>query len=586
MSKRGLYIILIFGVVLFMSLASAAGNATIANSGDLVAKAYSCVTNKISTSTGLGLSDAIFGSLAIGSNTALDSVIASSKDSTRDCWPNSGCRVKESAQVALAWSREGKPTADIKTFLNGQIDIATGIDWFLQIDITSRDKSTCSIKVGDEEKAITINTDQTISGNPGTCFVLGGNQGFWLKVKTNCYDKDISISCDRDFVTSTLYERTNGDVVFLTGNTHSSAASGTTSEKVTSNCFLTNAKCDYEGTLWASVAYKQMGNDISGFMPYLLALSDDNEKYFPETFLYMATGSEGYYTKIVQSQINNQYWQLTTPDLKFYHTALAMMALSTSSAAELDNAKNYLLGILGGDGCWANANVRDSAFLLYAGWPKTVGGAASSCDGAGYSCEIPTACTDAGGQEKVGYECAGLLKCCSVIVPKKSCTSQNGNLCGISQDCTGATAPSAEGTCCLGTCVAKTTLNVCETYGGTCRDSCGSGETESPESCPDASQVCCMASSGGISWIMIILLLILIALVVLGIIYRNKLRPYWLILKGRLSTIPIFRGRGAPAGAVQRGPPRYPPSGYARPAARGTSSDMEETLRKLRELAR
>lgn len=599
MNKRGLEIIalLVFGAVLASGFALGANDTAVTNSGDAVAKAYGCLNSKIESSAGLSLQDAIFSSLAVGSNSKIDSAIAGEKAADNECWPAAGCKVKDTAQAAIVYSRLGKTTAGIKTYLDTRIGKASGLDWFVQIDIPGREQASCTLKVGDESRPVTIRKDQTIQGTLGKCFALGGS-GYWLKVNPSCYEKDISISCDRDFVSSLLYQRSSGDVVFLTGEAHPSSASGITSEKVVSNCFLTSTKCDYEGTLWAAFAYKKMGNDVSGFMPYLLALAEDNVKYFPDAFLYMSTSGEGYYSAIVQSQKDGKYWEVTASSGKFYDTALAMMALGTTSAAELDNAKNYILGIQGKDGCFGSMSLRDLAFILYAGWPKSVAGGPTSCAGAGYSCEILSECTGAGGTEMAGYDCAGLVRmCCSVKVPKKSCDEQSGKICGMSEECTGTTSEASDGSCCLGTCGPRTTVNVCEQFGGTCRASCGSGEQESGESCPDSANVCCASggsSGGGTNWILWIFVLgIMILLVIFGIMYKDKIRVWYYQAVGRLKSSTIFRRGGAPAGAVQRAPPRYPPSGYARPIQRPAvyqprraPSELDETLRKLKEMTK
>lgn len=606
MNKRGFgaFVLLILGIVLVSGIASAADANTTASSD----KAYTCLTSKIESSSGLALQDAIFSSLAMGSSAKIDSAISGGKSADKECWPSGACKVKETAQIALAYQRLGRTTSGIKTYLDTRTIKAKGMDWFLQIDIPSKVESRCSVGIGADVKSVKITEEQIISGTAGTCFTLGSN-GYWLKIKESCFDKDITISCDKDFTTSLLYQKTSGDIVFISGEAHNSAALGTTTEKVNSNCFETNAKCDYEATLWGAVAYKKMGADISSYMPYLLTLADDNTKYFPDAFLYMLTGAEGYYSEIVQSQKNEQYWDLVaSPYGKYYDTALAMLALSTSSATELEATKQYLLGIQGKDGCW-NMNIRDLAFTLYAGWPKTVGTAKQSCLGAERSCEIATACTGAGGQVLADYDCASFgVSCCSLKVPKPACAAQNGKLCGASEQCSGTTAEASDGSCCLGTCEVKTTLSDCEKIGGTCTYSCTSGETESTESCgATSSQVCCVVGAGGgeglgiVAWALIFGILIVV--VVIGILKRDKLRVWYYQMKGKLSTTPIFRKfSGGAAGSASAGPgapPRFGPPGAGYPAqrpmmqrpmparpAQRAPSDIDETLKKLREMTK
>ena len=94
-----------------------------------------------------------------------------------------------------------------------------------------------------------------------------------------CLEKEFSVSCDQDFITALVYQKNTGSTVFVSSETHSSVSLGTTTEKVDSRCFSTGNKCDYEGSLWASIALAKVGEDVSQYIPYLLAFSGDNQKY-------------------------------------------------------------------------------------------------------------------------------------------------------------------------------------------------------------------------------------------------------------------------------------------------------------------
>ena len=103
------------------------------------------------------------------------------------------------------------------------------------------------------------------------------------------------------------------------------------------------------------------------------------------------------------------------------------------------------------------------------------------------------------------------------------------------------------------------------------------------------------ASSKSTLWIWILLLLI--ALAVLGIIYRDKLRPYWFMLKSR------FGGKGFGDGSITSGIPRGPPPstppslrraspfGGRRPMPRRFQGarprgEIDEVLKKLKEIGK
>ena len=76
----------------------------------------------------------------------------------------------------------------------------------------------------------------TISGNPGSCFTISSS-GFWLKANNKCVDQTFRVSCNKDFITSLLYQKTGASTIFVSPNTHSQAALGTTEEKINSKCF-------------------------------------------------------------------------------------------------------------------------------------------------------------------------------------------------------------------------------------------------------------------------------------------------------------------------------------------------------------
>ena len=167
----------------------------------------------------------------------------------------------------------------------------------------------------------------------------------------------------------------------------------------------TGSECDYEGTLWAALALDLAGRDITPFIPYLVAMSSDKEQFLPSAFLYKLTQGQDHYSSLVALQRQNQYWQATgTLYNKFYDSALALFGLQGASAPELSNAKNYFLSIQSARGCWNNDNIRDTAFLLYAGWPdETV--RSTQTNGSGQTIESCESASSAYSCEASSYEC-------------------------------------------------------------------------------------------------------------------------------------------------------------------------------------
>ncbi len=606
MNKKELVIGIFTFMCVFLFINSAlAANETISENN--IDKAYLCLENQVEGKT-LSLKEATFSALAIGAKGEIADRIESERDSN-SCWPKGACNVKETAQVALAYNRMGSNTAQIKDWLLSKRGTASELKWLLEIDITNKVPASCTIKDGQRENNIRILDNSKIQGSPGTCLSIDSS-GYVLRISPSCLDKEFEISCDQDFISSILYQKSNGGTFFILPETHSAASLGTTKEKVNGECFKSGNVCDYEGSLWAALALQKTGEDISKFTPYLLALADDNERYFPSAFLYILFGGEDQYNQIVQLQKQGKFWEIAgTRDGRYYDTSLALLALANGGGAEVDATKDYLSGIQTNDGCWNSNNIRDTAFLLYAGWPKTVASFGNvnsppSCEPT-FSCENAFECTQAGGTIEFNYACtyAG-TSCCSVQLQKASCSQKQGLSCSSGTECSGRVESSADGPCCVeGACIEVQGLNedTCTPVGGTCKVACGSEETESSDKCLFSGERCCITTSGT-NWVFwIVVLLILIALTVLGIIFREKVKLWWFKLREAMTT--RFRKKNvaspvspaiarpnmqfAPATRPMMMPVRRPimqPGAPVRPIVR--DKEMEEAMRRLREMSK
>lgn len=629
MKKRIVGILLVF--VLAFSFVIAADNSTNSSSANITFqgtttttavdttssadKAYKCLENEVGTRTDLSLQDAIFVELALGYKKNADDKIESEKSSTMSCWPKSGCTLRDTALVGLVYNRLGKDTAAIENWIISKNATLTDLTWYLETDITKHIPATCNIKYDTTERRISIGDDMRLSGDAGSCLDIIPS-GYWMSIRPACYSKTFQVSCTEDFISTLLYSKNVGETIYVSSSTHSAASLGTTSEQINAKCLKTGTGCDYEGTLWSTLFLQKTGNDVNAYLPYLIALSSDNPQFFPSSFIYMIAGGEDQYNSIIQLQKQSRYWEAPGSRYnRFYDTSLAMLALYGSSANELEGAKSYLISTQTDKGCWNNNNVRDTAFILYSGWPKSVEGAPGSggttitaCEPS-HSCESLFACGEAGGTELPGFACSGAKICCSVKVQQQSCQQQGGIECSSSQECTGRTASSSDGSCCLdGACVNKEPEETCiSTYDGVCKSSCtaGSENEEARGICTDSAKVCCIkttTTSSGISWFWIIILLILIALVVLAIIYRDKIRVAWYKYKSGASSTPVKRPGMPPSSPpaqmqrpmppqMQRPFPGTRPMGRPmppRPAAGRPVRDneMDETLKKLRDMSK
>lgn len=605
MKKRVVGILLVF-IVLFSFFVIAQSNETndavdsgVVGEEKSIEKAYRCLENQIDKKDSLALEESVFSVLAMGSNNKLDKSISDEKSSESECWPSSGCNIKNTAQVLLAYERVGKSTDEIEKWLLLKEMNAKDLIWYLETDITNHEASACTIKYGSEDRGYNIKEDMTLDGNPGSCLGISYG-GYWLKVKDSCLDSEFVVSCDKEFVTALAYQRVSGGTVYVSSNAQSGASLGTTNVKVNSKCFGIGNKCDYEGTLWAALALNEIGYDISAYIPYLLALSENNGKFFPDSFLHILTGGEDQYRQVIQKQNEKGYWDIAGGENRFYDTSLGMLSLRASYPSDIDSTKNYLLSAQTNEGCWNNNNIRDTGFILYSGWYRGVnqgggGGGTTSCVDFGFYCGNRFKCA---GDLLNNYDCSDSgvgLECCSEPFEKDSCSEIGGEICGADEKCSKQIESSSDGACCTGTCEVKVVENECRiNVGGVCRSDCNDDEDRKNEICPDSGDVCCVekdspAPSEGISlWIWILIILIL--LVILGIVFRNKIRVWVWKRKGKARVGGVPRPpRGPPSGLMAARPaPRFGSQMARRPSGNASPKDkeMEETMRKLREMGK
>ena len=160
--------------------------------------------------------------------------------------------------------------------------------------------------------------------------------------------------------------------------------------------------------------------------------------------------------------------------------------------------------------------------------------------------------------------------CCTVEVIQVSCGSLGGSVCPWDQPCTIGDVESRDGPCCLAACESGSlgctsdddcpagkicsSVGICETETSLqCNDD---GDCDSDENCQNGYCVSSGSDGGGSSlWIWIIILTILIVLVVLGIVYRDKLRVWWFQVTGKAKSSKVRPGWSPPGMTLGRRPP-------------------------------
>ncbi|MEK6883546.1 MAG: hypothetical protein AABY22_28215, partial [Nanoarchaeota archaeon] len=209
--KRG-FIISLFLIVFLISFISAQENNT---ADEKIDKAYQCLEDKVKDKcSSLTLEEQIFTVLSIGK--CSEELISNSKNNG-ECWPKSSCNVKSTAQAVLALDEAGKDTGKAEQWLFSQNRTPADLIWYLEIEVPDS-ASSCKISYSDRDYIIQINEDKTLSSGAGSCLDLAAGN-YWLKVAPSCYSREFTISCDKGFLTTLLYQKQNSDTEIENKNT-------------------------------------------------------------------------------------------------------------------------------------------------------------------------------------------------------------------------------------------------------------------------------------------------------------------------------------------------------------------------------
>ncbi|VVB78253.1 Uncharacterised protein [uncultured archaeon] len=600
--KRVYVVFLVLAALVLISLVSAADNPD-------VEKSYTCLKNQLGDNCGgstISTEVNAFNLLAMAYDSKVQGDCKSSLNTRKstDCWgpsANSACDIKSTAQAIFALNNIGEKVDDSVNWLLGKRQSKTGLTWYLEIDSTN---STECVVNG---RSFTINENKKLSGSDPAGLKKAYNN-YWFEITDT--DQNYTISCTSDFVTTLLYQKPGNPVFYVSSDSHTASASDSTTEKVESFCFSTSSQCDYEGTFWASLALGKEEEDISPYIPYLTAMSDEaaNKRYFPEAFLYLLTNADDYYSQLLSMQKESKYWNVDKS--RTYDTSLALLSLQGSNTNEVDSARKFLLGLKEGDtGCWNDVNM---PFILYAGWPKvpvsvSTGQTIPQCENFGLYCTAISECKLE--DQKENYNCIGGGDvCCGVQPLEQNCSDKTGFVCTQDQKCSGNEVQASDTPyCCIGGACQEIqpTENECEQAGYNCKDTCLTGSEEEKisysKSC-SFGQLCCAAKPvKSTNWLLILLLVILIILVILAILFRNQLKIWLFRVKSGFSSKkappPGSRPMAAPTGfrpmpplrpspehlyQPQRGPPMQ-----RRPIVKSEKDkDFEETMRKLRDMSK
>lgn len=579
---------LLFVILLIFSLASFATAQE--EETTAVSKAYSCLEKELDKNCGgtKSTKQASFNLLAGAYDSSIQSSCVSTLETLKktNCWADSDtgtCNIKSTALAILALQHVGKNIDKEINYLLENKKIETGLTWYLEID--SNNKTLCTIN----GKSFTIEDNKKISGTPPEGLSRAYND-YWFQI--NNIKKNYTISCDKNFITALLYQKSGSNVFHVSSETKSASEFDSITENVNSFCLKTGNECDYEGTLWASLVLKKEGKETAPLIPYLTSISDkaENRKFIPSAVLYILTNDDEYYSELVSLQKSDGFWDESRN--KFYDTALSLLALQSLNSNEVDSAKKYLLKVQKEDGCWQS----DTSFILHSAWPKNPTGL-SGGTGISYCQDFGNFCVPIGECSLIdsidNFYCSSAAQvCCKIKSQDSTCSEKGGFICNLDQECSGSSVTSSDSNfCCVGDCTAIKTENECESSGFFCKDSCSDSQEEKTAysgSC-NLGELCCgpKPSAKSNNTLLIILLIILIILVILAIIFRNQIKIFLFKRKSGLSSSSSSSPPGRPS------PPGFlPPSFSQRPLQRSIprkpiiDREFEETMKRLKDMSR
>lgn len=555
-------------------------------------KAYSCLGNELGDNCGgtKSTKQSAFNLLAISYDSKFQNEckVSLKEKKKQDCWGETDtgtCNIKSTALAVIALNHIGEKVDDsVKFLLNKKIS-ETGLTWYLEID--ANNKTECDVN----GKKITVEENRKISGTPPSGLTKSYDD-YWFQIID--IKKNYTISCDKDFITALIYQKPGSNVFHVSSETKSASEFDKITERVNSYCLSTSNICDYEGTLWAAIALAKEGEEIAGFIPFLTSMADEaeNKKYLPPAFLYILTGSDDYYSELINLQKTNYYWDESRN--KLYDTALALLALENVNLDEVENTKKYLLSIQKENGCWQS----DTSFILYAVWPKNP--SIPTGVGVSYCEEFNNFCVSIGDCDLINtldnYYCSSPAQiCCKVRQQEPTCSEKKGITCDLNQECVGERITASDTSdCCIGDCSEIVTETECEQAGFYCKDACSESQEENPQYSCNSGQFCCEAKpeKKG-NFLLIILLVILIILIILAILFRNQLKIWFFRYKSDYKTgkqKPFSRPPGATFPVTRPFPPPFasPQRIMQRTTPRAGEKDkeFEETMKRLKEMSK
>ena len=300
---------------------------------------------------------------------ALD-FIKSKEDTSKHCWPQGSCKIKDTAFALWVLNDFGEDTTGGEEYLRDSMTSALRDNWFLEV-VTSNN-GTCKISYtrGDNniEKTVAVNQGKFpgCTGNfPNTFFNL--NTCLESNLLNNNPSIELDINCNE------LGPSTIISVIYNSGSNYYIIKEATSSRDkviIENGCFGNSAggSCNFEATLYTNWILSTIGSDVTTFL--WLRNNYDKLKTLDNALMYLIArdaSREQFIIDLKPLQKNDGSFNRV-----IFDTAFAILALSDSgNIEEAQAAVSWLQTRQNADGSWEN-NLLKTALVLYAAFPDAV----------------------------------------------------------------------------------------------------------------------------------------------------------------------------------------------------------------------
>jgi len=343
-----------------------------------------------------------------------------SQMATNYCFPGAACTTKDTAMAVIALQEVQDDTNFdyIEEWYESVLQGATfSGDWLLEIATSGSGICTFEYEISNVSYETEVEVSEGTFPSCGSSNFLNLDECIQTNLIKNNPGLLIGIDCgdlEGDVVMTLLYR--SATTYYLLNNQDSDVAEF----EVNNGCFAsgTSGSCHEESSLYANWALNLMGSDINSLI--YLKENYDSSSTMDAAIMYLMTKDTNYLDDLIDYQKTDGSFERNV-----FMTALAVHALNDMSidySAEIEDAETWLKEQQTEDGNW-NANIEDTAFVLYAAFSDEgvsaascadniqnqgeegvdCGGPCDSCDGTTSECEYDTDCTDLWGD---GYECS------------------------------------------------------------------------------------------------------------------------------------------------------------------------------------